>query len=158
MDIRAGLLVLLISGCSVPGLTSSTSVPLDIKGIKIGDHITCESNSEDIYNNVRLCHLVDLTTFGGATVDENTIALLDEKVSIIKLALTQRSGFNQAEVLSAMASKFGPPARGGQPRTHIWTNNRDTMYLDEIRGTVVLYGADIDKTKNIMSIFKSNDL
>lgn len=32
------------------------------------------------------------------------------------------------------------------------------MYLDEIRGTVVLYGADLDKTKNIMSIFKSNDL
>ncbi len=158
---RNGLIVLsiLLSGCSmnVPGLTSHTDKQLSIKNITIGDGISCNSDPKEIFGNVRLCH-IDIKSYGGEKVVSNTIALLNGKVAVIKLALSQDSGFNQKGVLNAMSEKYGPPARGGAPRTHIWTNNKNTMYLDEIKGTVVLYGDNLMEVKKMISSVDAKDL
>ena len=155
--IKILLLSVLISGCAVPGLTSHTDHPLEIKDISIGDSITCNSLQGEVFGDVRLCHL-DIKSYGGMEVKSNTVALLNEKVSVVRLSLSQITGFSQAGVLSAMTKKFGPPARGARPKVYIWTNNGNTLFLDEIKGTVVLYGKDLNRVQSIISSLDANDL
>lgn len=155
--IKILLLSLLISGCSVPGLTSHTDHSLDIKDIKIGDNLTCNSAAGDVFGEVRLCH-IEINTYGGTKVVSNSVTLLNEKVAAVKLALSQATGFSQTSVLNAMMKKFGPPAHGAMPKVYIWTNNGNTLYLDEIKGVVVMYGKDLARIQSIMAAEDTKDL
>ena len=155
--IKVLFLSLLISGCTVPGLTSHTDHPLEIKEISIGDSITCNSLKGEIFGDVRVCHL-DIKSYGGTDVKSSTVTLLNEKVAVVRLSLSQITGFSQTGVLNVMAKKFGPPARGGRPKVHLWTNNGNTLYLDEIKGIVVLYGKDLNRVQSIISSLDANDL
>lgn len=152
---------LLLSACSlnVPGLTSGTDVPLEIKGFHTGDSENVCPSKDKIYKKgmVAICD-AKIDSIANMQVKSSNLYFYDGKLEYIHIVMSQPEGFRQYTVLSALTKKFGPPARGGVPRTHIWTNNGNLMALNEIKGTLLLAGKNVNKIESYLSAQDSKDL
>lgn len=152
---------LLLGACSlnVPGLTSATNIPLEIKGYHIGDSVTICPGKQKIYEKekVLICD-AKIASIANETTKSSNLYFYDGKLAYIHIAINQQQGLTQYNVLSALIQKFGPPARGGVPRTHIWTNGKNLMALNEIKGTLLLAGENADKIKSSLSAQDTKDL
>lgn len=152
---------LFLSACSlnVPGLTSATDIPLEIKGYHIGDSVSVCPGKERIYEKekVIICD-AKIASIANEKAKSSNLYFYDGKLAYIHININQQQGLKQYNLLSALTQKFGPPARGGVPRTHIWTNGKNLMALNEIQGTLLLSGENSDKIKSTLSEQDSKDL
>lgn len=152
---------LLLGACSlnVPGLTSATNTPLEIKGYHIGDSVSVCSNKEKIFEKekILICD-ARIASIANETTKSSKLYFYDGKLAYIHIDMNQQQGFTQYNVLSALTQKFGPPAKGGVPRTHIWTNGKNLMALNEIKGTLLLAGENAGKIQTSLSAQDSKDL
>jgi len=132
----------LLAGCAVnvPGLTSHTDVPLELKGYRAGMYLSdCPKTALNIKREGRvLTCVLNEPSIGGAKVKSSGIVALDGSIVIIIYHLDQSGGFAQPAALRALTDKFGPPARGAQPKVHIWSNGNDQLVLEEIQGKLTL--------------------
>lgn len=152
---------LFLGGCSlnVPGLTSATNTPLEIKSYHIGDLVTVCPDKETIYKKERIliCD-AKITSIANETTKSSKLYFYDGRLAYIHIGINQQQGLNQYNVLSALTQKFGPPAQGGVPGTHIWTNGNNLMALNEIKGTLLLAGKNADKIQRSLSAQNTEDL
>lgn len=150
-----------IVGCStsVPGLTSSTNIPLELKGFKTGQEFRECPNKEvqERSGRVLLCS-INVDSIGDVKVKSTYVTTLDDSIVMIRFELDQASGFSQTSLLNALSKKFGAPARGGKPKTHIWTNKSDTMYLEEIQGRLTLHNSKIFEAQKELNSKAISDL
>lgn len=132
----------LLAACStsIPGLTSHTKIPLELKGYRTGMFLSdCPAAAVKAKRDGRVltCILND-PSIGGTTVTSAGIIALDGSIVLIIYRLDQSGGFSQPGVLRALSDKFGPPARASQPKTHLWSNGHDQLQLEEIQGKITL--------------------
>lgn len=132
----------LLAGCavSVPGLTSHTDVPLELKGYRTGMPLNeCPTGAVTSNRDGRILSCVmPANSLGGTTVKASAIVALDGSIVTVRYELAHPTGFSQQEVLRALTQKFGPPARGAAPSTWLWSNGSDQLQLQEIQGAVIL--------------------
>jgi len=145
---------IVLTGCvvSVPGLTSHTDVPLELKGFRTGMPLSeCPAGAVDATREGRLLTCVlPGGSLGGTAVKASAMVALDGSIVIIRHALERPTGFSQPGVLRALTEKFGPPACGASPSTWLWSNGNDQLQLQEIQGAVILL--DTVKSHTIQSI------
>ena len=150
-----------LSGCSVsvPGLTSATNIPLELKGFKTGQEFKECPNKEvqERFGRVLLCS-INVGSIGDVEVKSAAITTLDNYIVMVRFELSQASGFSQTGLLNALSKKFGPPARGGKPKTHIWTNKSDTLYLEEIQGRLTLHSSKLFEAQKELNDKRVSDL
>lgn len=143
-----------LTGCavSVPGLTSHTDVPLELKGYRTGMPLPeCPAGAVDITREGRILTCVmPGGSLGGTAVKASAMVALDGSIVTIRHALERPTGFSQPNVLRALTEKFGPPARGASPSTWLWSNGNDQLQLQEIQGAVTL--VDTVKSQTMQSI------
>ena len=130
------------TGCavSVPGLTSHTDVPLELKGYRTGMSLTeCPADAVTSNREGRILSCVmPANSLGGTPVKASAIVALDGSIVTIRHELARPTGFSQPDVLRALTQKFGPPARGASPSTWLWSHGNDQLQLQEIQGAVIL--------------------
>jgi hypothetical protein len=141
--ILVALISLVIAGCStsIPGLTSHTNVPLELKDYRTGmvmGRCPASNPKASVRDGRVLTCLLDEKSLGGAGVTNAGAVALDGRIVLIVFDLDKSGGFSQSGVLRALTDKFGPPARAAQPKTHIWTNAGVQLQLEEIAGKVTL--------------------
>lgn len=155
------LSVIFLTGCSVsvPGLTSGTEIPLELKGYKTGQEFKECPNKvvQERFGRVLLCS-IDIDSIGDVEVKNASITTLDNYIVMVRFELSQSTGFSQTGLLSALSKKFGPPARGGKPKTHIWTNKSDTLYLEEIQGRLTLHSSKLSEAQAELNHKRVSDL
>lgn len=131
-----------LSGCvvNVPGLTSHTDVPLELKGYRTGMSLPdCPAGAVRTMREGRMLSCVmPRSSLGGTGVKASAIVALDGSIVTIRHELERPTGFSQTGVLQALTEKFGPPARGAAPSTWLWSNGNDQLQLQEIQGAVIL--------------------
>ena len=135
-------LTIILAGCavSIPGVTSHTDVPLELKGYRTGmPLLECPVDSVKSERKGRVLSCVMRgNSLAGTAVKASAIVALDGSIVTIRHELERPTGFSQPSVLRALTEKFGPPARGASPSTWLWSNGNDQLQLQEIQGAVVL--------------------
>lgn len=137
------LLCALVSGCSttIPGLTSHTDVPLELKGYRTGMTFSdCPTPNKKIgLQGRRVACVLDEKTFGGSAVTYAGVVALDGRIVSVVFKLVQTGSFTQPGVVRSLTEKFGPPARdASRARAVFWSNGDDQLTVNEISGEVML--------------------
>ncbi|WP_225702138.1 hypothetical protein [Duffyella gerundensis] len=147
---------ILLSACSSPA--PSSNVPLDIKGYHIGDSVkVCNGKAVSERNNTSLC-APGITTLANTPVKQSTLAFYDGRLTFVFVKLSQAQGFSQTSLLQALSKKFGAPSGNEITQKYMWTRNGDVMLLDEIGGTLVMMGKEVDKIQNALATYDQKDL
>lgn len=137
------LLCALISGCSttIPGLTSHTNVPLELKGYRTGANLSsCPSGRQksSLQGRKVVC-VLDERSFGGTAVLNAGIVAFDGRIVSVIFKLDRAGAFSQPGVLRSLTEKFGPPARdASRAKSVFWSNSNDQLTVNEISGEVML--------------------
>lgn len=164
INILAISLTALLTGCGtqsiMQSLTGETSVPLELKGYRIGQELQECPNSlpPRKQGRVTTC-LLGEDTLGGTRVNSSGITLLDGRIALMQFSLSRANGFSQTGLLRALSEKFGPPAQGSQGKIHIWSNGDTRMQLDELKGDLVLFSVkNLSEAQNTMGKSNASDL
>lgn len=143
-------LAVILAGCAlnVPGLTSHTDVPLELKGYRTGMSLPdCPADAVKATREGRILSCVmPGSSLGGTAVKASAIVALDGSIVTVRHELERPTGFSQSSILRALTEKFGPPARGAAPSTWLWSNGNDQLQLQEIQGAVILLDAARSQT------------
>lgn len=139
----AALLCVLLSGCSttIPGLTSHTDVPLELKGYRTGMAFSdCPSPNKKVgLEGRRVACVLEDKSLGGTAVTYGGVVALDGRIVSVMFKLVQTGGFSQPGVIRSLTEKFGPPARSAsQAKAVFWSNGDDQLTVNEIAGEVML--------------------
>lgn len=135
-------IVMMLGGCTTPAANlGETKVPLELKGYRLGmalEQCPLADPAATIRQGRVLSCVLNEASLGGAVVKNAGAVALDGRVVFVNFDLVQSGGFSQPAVLRALIEKFGPPARGAQPRVHIWKNGDGQLQLEEIPGKVTM--------------------
>lgn len=147
---------ILLSACSSPA--PSSNVPLEIRGYHIGDSVkVCNGKEVAERNKTSLC-APGINTLANTLVKESTLAFYDGRLTFVSVKLSQSQGFSQASLLQALSKKFGTPSGNEITHKYMWTRNGDVMLLDEIGGTLIMMGKDVDKIQDALATYDQKDL
>lgn len=146
----------LLSAFSSPA--PSSNVPFDIKGYHIGDSVkVCNGKEVAERNNTSLCS-PGITTLANTPVKQSILAFYDGRLTFVSVKLSQSQGFSQASLLQALSKKFGVPSGNETTQKYMWTRNGDVILLDEIGGTLMMMGKDVDKIQDALATYDKKDL